>query len=182
MLVRVPPAADPPGPEPRASRPHMPGYGLRGPTDGAGLLPWQWAHDRLVASHDYWLATTRADGRPHLMPVWGVWDGAALWFSSANASRKVQNLRARPRCSVATDNAYEPVVLEGDARVVTDRSRLEIALAQENRKYGTDYGIEMLDPGHNTWFELRPVWAFALDEDDFTGSPTRWSFVGDAGA
>jgi hypothetical protein len=25
------------------------------------------------------------------------------------------------------------------------------------------------------------VWAFALDEDDFTGSPTRWSFVGDAG-
>jgi len=100
----------------------------------------------------------------------------------ANASRKVRNLRERPRCSVATDDAYEPVVLEGDARVVSDRSRLEIALAQENYKYGTDYGIEMLDPDHNTWFELRPVWAFALDEDDFTGSPTCWSFVGDAGA
>ena len=87
MLVRV---AEPGStrPEPEASRPHMPGYGLLGPAEGTGLLPWQWAHERLVASHDYWLATTRTDGRPHLMPVWGVWDGAALWFSSAKASRQ----------------------------------------------------------------------------------------------
>jgi PPOX class probable F420-dependent enzyme len=180
MLMRMPP--EPPRPEPRASRPHMPGYGIGGPTEGTGLLPWRWAHDRLVASHDYWLATTRPDGRPHLMPVWGVWDGAALWFSSANRSRKAQNLRTRPRCSVSTDDAYRPVVLEGDAAVVTELPRLQVALELENRKYGTDYGIEMLDPDHNTWFAFRPVWAFGLDEDDFTGSPTRWSFVGDTGA
>jgi PPOX class probable F420-dependent enzyme len=158
----------------------MPGYGLLGPTEGRGLLAWEWAHDRLVASHDYWLATVRADARPHLMPVWGVWDGDSLWFSSANASRKARNLRADPRCSVATDNAYEPVVLEGLALVVSDRERLGNALDLENRKYGTEYGVEMLDPAHNTWFELRPTWAFALDEDDFTGTPTRWSFAREA--
>ena len=155
----------------------MPGYGLLGPTEGRGLLAWEWAHERLVASHDFWLATSRPDARPHLMPVWGVWDGASLWFSSANSSRKATNLRASPRCSVATDNAYEPVVLEGDAIVVTDPRQLQGALELENRKYGTDYGTEMIDPAHNTWFELRPMWAFALDEDDFTGSPTRWSFA-----
>jgi PPOX class probable F420-dependent enzyme len=154
----------------------MPGYGLLGPAEGRGLLPWEWAHERLVVSHDYSLATVRGDARPHLMPVWGLWDGDALWFSSANASRKANNLRADPRCSVATDNAYEPVVLEGHARVVTDRDRLRRALELENRKYGTNYGVEMLDPAHNLWFELRPTWAFALDEDDFTGTPTRWSF------
>ena len=154
----------------------MPGYGLLGPEDGTGLLPWQWAHDRLVASHDFWLATTRPDGRPHLMPVWGLWDGASLWFSSANGSRKATNLRARPRCSLATDNAHEPVVVEGDARAVTDRDRLVRALDLENRKYGTSYVDEMIDPAHNSWFELAPRWAFALDGDDFTGSPTRWSF------
>ena len=155
----------------------MPGYGLAGPTEGTGLLPWRWAHERLVASHDYWLATTRADGRPHLMPVWGVWDGAALWFSSANGSRKAANLRDRPRCSVATARADEPVVLEGDATVVTDPDRLRRALDLENRKYDADYGVEMIDPDHNSWFALRPVWALALDVDDFTGSPTRWSFA-----
>jgi nitroimidazol reductase NimA-like FMN-containing flavoprotein (pyridoxamine 5'-phosphate oxidase superfamily) len=155
----------------------MPGYGILGPTEGRGLLPWEWAHERLVASHDFWLATARPDARPHLMPVWGVWDGEALWFSSARASRKAANLLARPRCSVATDNAYEPVVLEGDARLVTDRARLERALDLENRKYDTAYGVEMLDPEHNAWFELQPAWAFALDEDDFTGTPTCWSFA-----
>ena len=154
----------------------MPGYGLLGSTEGTGLLPWEWAHARLTASHDFWLATVRPDGRPHLMPVWGVWDGASLWFSSANGSRKAINLRARPRCSVATDNAHEPVVLEGDALAVTDPAALQRALDLENRKYATAYGAEMTDPEHNTWFELRPVWAFALDDNDFTGSPTRWSF------
>jgi len=159
----------------------MPGYGVLGPSEGTGLLEWAWAHERLVASHDYWLATVRPDGRPHLMPVWGIWDGAALWFSSANRSRKVTNLRARRRCSVSTDNAYEPVVLEGDAIAVTDGEELREALDLENRKYGTDYGAEMIDPAHNTWFALRPVWAFALDEDDFSGSPTRWSFASTEG-
>ena len=118
----------------------MPGYGLLGPNEGTGLLSWQWAQERLTASHDYWLATARPDARPHLMPVWGVWDGEALWFSSANASRKATNLRRSPRCSVATDNAYEPVVLEGDALVVTDPHRLRRALELENDKYDTSYG------------------------------------------
>jgi hypothetical protein len=162
------------------SRPHMPGYGLLGATEGTGLLPWSWAHDHLVASHDFWLATQRADGRPHLMPVWGVWDGSALWFSSARSSRKAANLRAHPRCSIATDNAYEPVILEGDAIAVTDEQQLRAALELENRKYGTDYGAEMIDTATNSWFRLQPVWAFSLDEDDFTGSPTRWSFAPNA--
>jgi hypothetical protein len=42
---------------PVASRPHMPGYGLLGPDQGSGLLPWSWAEERLSASHDYWVAT-----------------------------------------------------------------------------------------------------------------------------
>ena len=165
----------------RPSRPHMPGYGLLGPAEGTGLLDWAWAHVRLVASHDYWLATVRPDGRPHLMPVWGVWDGRALWFSSANGSRKAANLRAHRRCSVSTDNAYEPVVLEGEAVAVDDTEQLGRALDLENRKYGTDYGAEMIDPAHNSWFMLRPTWAFALDEHDFRGSPTRWSFPEEEG-
>ncbi len=167
--------------DPQPSRPHMPGYGVLGPSEGTGLLAWEWAHARIAGSHDYWLATVRPDGRPHLMPVWGVWDGQALWFSSANGSRKATNLRARPRCSVSTDNPYEPVVLEGNALPVTDAGRRQHALDLENSKYGTDYGAEMIDPAHNTWFSLRPVWAFALDEHDFSGSPTRWSFSETAG-
>jgi PPOX class probable F420-dependent enzyme len=154
----------------------MPGYGIVGPDEGRGLLPWSWTEERLSQSHDYWVATARPDRRPHLMPVWAVWDGGALWFSSSLGSRKARNLSREPRCSIATDNAWEPVVLEGVARVVTNADALERFIGLENEKYGTDYGVEFLDPAVNATFRVAPSWVFTLTEDDFTGSPTRWSF------
>jgi Pyridoxamine 5'-phosphate oxidase len=163
-------------PEPPATRPHMPGYGTKGPTEGGGLLPWSWAEERLTKSHDYWVATVRPDGRPHLMPVWAVWDGSALWWSSSLGSSKARNLVADGRCSIATDNAWEPVVLDGIAERVTDADALARFIRLENEKYETDYGVDFLDPSVNATFRVRPSWVFSLTEDDFEGSPTRWTF------
>jgi len=81
---------------------------------------------------------------------------------------------------MATDNALEPVVIVGDAQVVSDPPTLQLVLDLENTKYHTDYSIEMLDPAVNVCLRVRPQWAFGLAEDDFTGSPTRWVF-GDTG-
>ena len=50
-------------------------------------------------------------------------------------------------------------------------------LAAENEKYGTDYGMDMIDPAHNSCFALTPERVFGLASADFTGSPTRWSFA-----
>ena len=33
----------------------MPGYGILPAGEGTGLLPWEWAVERLARSHDYWL-------------------------------------------------------------------------------------------------------------------------------
>ena len=49
-------------------------------------------------------------------------------------------------------------------------------LDAENRKYQTDYGEDWLDTDRIAWFRIEPTWAFALDEDDFPGSPTVWRF------
>lgn len=65
--------------EPTPSRPHMPGYGL--PNGSEGLMPWSWAEERLQGSHNYWLATVRPDGRPHLMVIGGC--GAQACSTSA---------------------------------------------------------------------------------------------------
>lgn len=166
--------------EPIAARPYMPGYGVQPAAAGRGLLPWSWAEQRLLGSHDFWLATVSPDGAPHLMPVWAVWDSGQLWFSSSNGSRKARNLSAQPRCSLSTDNPLEPVVVQGRARRVTDPAALAAMLAAENAKYGTSYGPDMVDPASNSVFALRPEWVFALDSRDFTGSPTRFTFPGDS--
>jgi PPOX class probable F420-dependent enzyme len=154
----------------------MPGYGLRTADQGTGLLPWSWARVRLERSHDYWVATARPDGRPHLMPVWGAWLEDALWFSCSRASRKARNLAAQPVCSIATDNADEPVVIEGRAELVTDVAAIGRFVAAINDKYRMDYGIDFFTKASNACFRVRPSWAFGLMESDFTGSPTRWTF------
>ena len=35
--------------------------------------PWSAVRDKLAASRNYWVSTTRADGSPHAAPIWGVW-------------------------------------------------------------------------------------------------------------
>jgi general stress protein 26 len=110
------------------------------------------------------------------MPVWGLWHEESFWFSSSKGSRKARNLAADPRCVVSTEDAMEPVIIEGTAELITDGAKLDAMLALENAKYETDYGIELMDPDVNAAFRVRPRWGFGLTESDFTGSPTRWSF------
>jgi PPOX class probable F420-dependent enzyme len=162
--------------EPRAHRPYMPGYGIVGPDKGGGLLPWSWAEERLTGSRNYWVVTTWPDGRPHAMPVWGVWDAGALWFSSGGRSRKVRNLAADPRCVVTTESTDDPVVVDGTAEVVTDRPALERFIELTNAKYDAQLTLSFLDPAVNATLRVRPVSAFGIRHDDFTGSPTRWEF------
>ncbi|RKS68753.1 PPOX class probable F420-dependent enzyme/PPOX class probable F420-dependent enzyme [Actinomadura pelletieri DSM 43383] len=163
--------------EPTAQRPHMPGYGVRGPDEGSGLLPWSWAVERLESARNFWLCTVRPDGRPHAMPVWGAWDGAALLFSSSAPSRKILNLRANPQVVVTTEGAEEPVVIEGHAEILTDGRDLQRFIDLVNSKYATRYRVDFLDPEVNATVAVRPQQAFGLAQGDFTGSPTRWSFV-----
>ncbi|MQA84887.1 MAG: pyridoxamine 5'-phosphate oxidase [Streptosporangiales bacterium] len=156
----------------------MPGYGIAGPDEGTGLLPWSWAEERLVSSRNYWVATVWPDGRPHAMPVWGVWEDDVFWFSSGLRARKIRNLMANPRCVVTTENPDEPVVLEGTAEIVTEHEKLAEFIARTNAKYDTDYSVDFLDPKVNATVGVRPSWVFALTESDFGGSPTRWTFEG----
>jgi PPOX class probable F420-dependent enzyme len=152
----------------------MPGYGIAGPRAGSGLLPWSWAEQRLASSHDYWLATVGPAGRPHVMPVWGVWDGRSLWFSSSPGSRKTRNLSLDPRAAVTTDNPREPVVVEGRASRVSDEAGNATFAGMLNVKYETEYAVDFLLA--NASFRLWPSWAFGLLQEDFSGSPTRWEF------
>jgi len=110
------------------------------------------------------------------MPVWAVWHDEALWFSSSRNARKVRNIRAGSAVSVATDDALNPVVIEGTARVMKDSQSLRAFLTIMNDKYRTGYTLDFLDPARNATVRVRPRWAFALVEGDFPGSPTRWEF------
>ncbi len=157
----------------------MPGYGVVGPEEGSGLLPWSWAEKRLAASRHYWVTTLWPDGRPHTMPVWGVWDidHGDFWFTSSVQSRKARNISADPRCTVAIEDAVDPVVVDGTAEVVTDVVAITTLTELVNRKYSTQYSVDFLDPSVNATVRVQPRSIFGLVQEDFSGSPTRWTFA-----
>jgi|SRR5581483_1316944 len=146
-----------------------PGYGTPTDASGAELLPWSEAERRLAESRNYWLCTTRPDGRPHAAPVWGLWRGAALVFSTSRASRKGRNLAARPHAVAHTESGDDVVVLEGT--VVEVELTPELADAY-NAKY--DFRPEPSDDG--VWYALRPSVAQTWLERDFPRTATRWVF------
>ena len=118
---------------PKASRPHMPGYGM--PTGTKGLLSWTWAEERLRTSHNYYVMTVRPDATPHAMPVWGIWVDARFYFSTGAQSRKARNLAANTSCVICTDTPAEAVVVEGTASTVGDASRIAVLSSHYAEKY-----------------------------------------------
>lgn len=73
------------------------------------------------------LATVRADGRPHVVPVWFLLDGDDLVFTTWHESVKARNLRREPRVSLAVDDEAPPysfVRVDGTAALLDDRDEL----------------------------------------------------------
>lgn len=79
-------------------------------------------NERLRAEPVIWLATVRPDGRPHLVPVWFLWDGETILIFSQPNNQKIHNLRANPAVTLALEAANEGedvAILEGRARLVS---------------------------------------------------------------
>src|SRR6202140_4068341 len=120
---------------PKSSRPYMPGYGILDARDGRGLLPWDWAVERLSKARNYWVATTWPDGRPHCVPVWGVWLDDAFYFSSGERSRQGRNLAPNPRIVICPQNGDEAISLEGVVETVSDDATIARFVEAYNPKY-----------------------------------------------
>ena len=151
----------------------MPEYGLLAADQGRGLLPWHWAQARLEKSHNYWVATTRPDGRPHATAVWGVWWDNAFYFSSGRLTRKARNLAHNASCVVCIENAAEAVIVEGVAQLVSDSKVLKQLMQVYQAKYDSVY------PSESNVYAVQPlvVFGFIEEEAEFSGSATRWKFT-----
>ncbi len=151
----------------------MPGYGMMF-EKGGGSLPWSWAEGVLSKAHNYWLATSRPDGRPHVMPVWGVWLDDVFCFSTGRQSRKARNLAVNPGCVVCPEGAGEAVVLEGEAREFKRSALLRWFIVAYWEKYKWK-----IEESNGPFYAVRPRVVFGLVENpgEHRGNPTRWQFA-----
>jgi hypothetical protein len=112
------------------------GYGV--PEGDAGLLEWAVVEARLVEAPHYWMATTRPDGRPHVVPRWGAWLDGALHYDGSPDTVHAVNARSNPACTLHIGDGREAISLEGTtaASPPVPPARGATIAAEIGRKYG----------------------------------------------
>lgn len=115
--------------------------------DSSATPPTWAAIERFLADAQlYWIITVRADGRPHAVPLVGVWHDGAFAFCTGSDEQKQRNLDGNPHVAVTTGstgangwNSGKDVVVEGTAVRVTDAEELQTLAAAWSAKYGDDW-------------------------------------------
>ena len=120
----------------------------------------------LAAERTCRVATSGKDGRPHVVPLWFVWDDGALWLSSVVRSQRWTDLMRDPRVAVVVDTgvAYTElrgVELSGAVVPVGDVPRTATAdplLAEPERLFADKYagGVAAKPDGRHAWLRLTP--------------------------
>lgn len=160
---------------PQASRPKMKDYGLK--SDPEGLLSWQWVRDELEKSKNYWIATTRPDGNPHVAPVWGVLMEDVVYFSTGENTRKAKNFRANPNIVLHLESGFDAVIIEGTIEKITYRAdfeRIAPVYAKKYAPHGYEPTADELASG--SLYRVIPRVVMAWKETDFPNTATRWEF------
>jgi len=65
------------------------------------------------------LSTVREDGRPHVAPIWFVWNEGKIIFCTGDSSIKAKNIKHNPKVSICVDDESPPyafVIVEGIAK------------------------------------------------------------------
>ena len=165
--------------EPTVDRPLMPeGYGVPATTEG--LLAWSAVEARLVAAPQYWMATTRPDGRPHVVPRWGVWVDGRLYYDGAPTTVHARNAEADPACVLHLEDGWQAVVIEGESHRAAPPGpslgpRLAAALAAKYAERGYTPSPDAWDgPDVGGLRVLTPLKAMAWF--DFPHDVTRFRF------
>ena len=115
---------------------------------------WSEADAALKGAELYWLTTIRTDGRPHTVPLVGVWTDETFAFCTGPAEQKYRNLEHSPEVTVVTGtNTWASgldVVVEGAVARVTGEATLKALADVYRAKYGEDWDFavddEVFDP------------------------------------
>lgn len=128
---------------------------------------------QLELARNYWLATSRPDGRPHVTPLWGAWMDEAFYFQGAPTSRWARNLAANPAASLHLESGDTVIIVDGKVDHVVTDAALAARLVEA---WHSKYGRMEPRPATDGLLRLRPRVARAWSEG--LQNAARWTFPG----
>jgi general stress protein 26 len=85
-----------------------------------------------------WMATVRADGRPHLVPLWFVWLEGKIYVSTGDDTQKFANMRHNQSVALSLPDTDSVIIIEGEAHVA-DRSTVDTVADYFFHKFEWDF-------------------------------------------
>ena len=159
---------------PRATRPHIPGYGV--PKARTGMLAWEEVAAAFGRAPRYWIATTSDDGAPHVIQQWGAFIERSLYFEGGPQTRWSRNLARDPRVAVSVEAEGLAIMVEGRVERLTPDAALASAIiaAYSAKPYG--YVPETKNWEGDGLIAVRPRKVFAWRYESFNTTATRFAF------
>jgi hypothetical protein len=144
------------------------------------FLDWEEIEARLRESTHYWLASTYPDGRPHVVPRWGVWLSGRFWYDGSPETRHVKNLNENESIALHLESGTQAVIVYGSSR---PSRPIEIELGEQlSAEFVRKYAELGYAPGPDAWAgsdaggmrHIDPQRAIAWTR--FPGDLTRFEF------
>lgn len=104
------------------------------------LLAWAEVRAQLEEAKAYWLATTRADGAPHVVPVDGLWVDEVWYYGGAPDTVHRRTVAQNPRVVMHLADPSKAVIVEGVVRGERPSRDLAQRLADASNTKYAEYG------------------------------------------
>lgn len=127
------------------------GYGT--PT---AALEWAVVRVSLERAKAYWLATCRTDGRPHVVPVDGLWLDDIWYYGGAPEAVHVRTALLNPHVVMHLPDPHRSVVVEGRVRPARPDTRLARRLLDASHEKYPEYGSTSDPAAYNDALALQP--------------------------
>jgi general stress protein 26 len=146
--------------------------------------PWEDVRRTIEEAELFWISTVKANGRPHVTPLPAVWQSDALYFCTGAAEQKGANIAKNASCVLTTgNNAWKTgldIVIEGDAKRVSDEAHLQRLADAWESKYAGDWHFDVAngafqgEGGEALVYEVAPRKILAFAKGEF--AQTRYRF------
>jgi len=144
------------------------------------MLEWSDAQRILRGGRFYWIATTNADGRPHLVQQWAAWVDEHLYFEGSERTRWARNLARDRHVAFGTQSGTRAVFGHGTVDIVRGVAPglAKRIASQYATKYGQtfDYRPKPEQYVKGPVFRATPSKIIAFDVKHFNASGTRFTF------
>ena len=145
-----------------------PGYG-----SPSTLLAWEHVRGKLEAARVYWLASTRPNRMPHVVPRDGIWIEDALHYGGSEETVHHRNVLANIAVTMHIGDGMEAIIVEGRVAIEPQSPEQAAKLVDASFAKYPQYG--RLDPKlYERVLVLRPRRVLAWTT--FAENATRFRF------